>query len=314
MKIVVTGAAGFIGSHLCEFFLQHTGHEVVGIDGMVREEFRQIDTRNMELFLDHPRFSFMKANLLQIDWAPVLADADIVCHLAGIPGVRSSFGSSFIDYIDGNIMATQRLLEACAGTAVQKVVFASTSSVYGEKSGPVSEEAVLKPLSPYGVTKQTGEQLCRVYRLSDGIPAVVLRFFTVYGPRQRSDMAFHLFIRHMLAGEPLRIYGDGTQTRDFTYVLDCVRGTAAAALQPGLIGETINIGGAQRASVNEIIGMLEKLTGTKANVVYTGSARGEPKHTWADISKAHSLLGYKPQVTLQQGLSLELDDLKKLYS
>ncbi|OXM17160.1 NAD-dependent epimerase/dehydratase family protein [Paenibacillus herberti] len=314
MKILITGVAGFIASHLCEYFLNETEHEVVGVDGFVREELQIIGTRNMISFLHHPRFTLIKENMLQLDWTKRLADVDIIYHLAGIPGVRSSFGSSFSEYVNSNILATQQILKACRGTGVQKLIFASTSSVYGEKIGQVSEEAELSPLSPYGITKQSGEQLCRVYRVNDGVPTVVLRFFTVYGPRQRSDMAFHLFIRRMLADEPIHVYGDGTQTRDFTFIQDCIQGTAAAGLRPGLIGETINIGGAERASVNEIISRLETLIGRKAKVIYTGTTHGEPKHTWADISKASRLLGYKPEVTLDKGLPLEMYDLMKLYS
>lgn len=314
MKILITGAAGFIGSHLSEYFLNETEHDVIGVDGFVREELSVIGTRNIASILQHPRFTLIRANMLQLDWTKVLDGVDIVYHLAGIPGVRSSFGRSFATYADSNILATQQLLEACRGTKLQKFIFASTSSVYGEKAGQVSEDAALTPLSPYGVTKQTGEQLCRVYRVNDGVPTVVLRFFTVYGPRQRSDMAFHIFIRSMLKDEPISVYGDGTQTRDFTFVSDCVRGTASVALRPGLIGETINIGGKERASVNEIIQLLETLTGKQARVNYTGTTRGEPKHTWANIARAYQLLGYEPAVTLATGLSLELDDLMKLYS
>ncbi|SDS12382.1 Nucleoside-diphosphate-sugar epimerase [Paenibacillaceae bacterium GAS479] len=314
MKILITGVAGFIASHLCEYFLNETEHEVIGVDGFLREELQTIGTRNMISFLHHPRFTLIKENMLQLDWTKELADVDMIYHLAGIPGVRSSFGSSFSEYVSSNILATQQILKACRGTGVQKLIFASTSSVYGEKIGQVPEEAELTPLSPYGITKQTGEQLCRVYRVNDGVPTVVLRFFTVYGPRQRSDMAFHLFIRRMLADEPIYVYGDGTQTRDFTFIQDCIQGTVAAGLRPGLIGETINIGGAERSSVNEIISRLETLIGRKAKVIYTGTTHGEPKHTWADISKASRLLGYKPEVTLDKGLPLEMYDLMKLYS
>lgn len=314
MKILITGAAGFIGSHLSEYFLRETEHEVIGVDGFLREELQVIGTRNIQSIVQHERFTLIRANMLELDWAPLLADVDVVYHLAGIPGVRSSFGKQFVHYADSNIVATQQLLEASRGTRIKKFIFASTSSVYGEKIGQVAEDATLEPLSPYGVTKHTCEQLCRIYRHIDHVPVVVLRFFTVYGPRQRSDMAFHLFIRSMLKNDPILVYGDGTQSRDFTFIRDCVQATAQVALRDGLIGETINIGGKERASVNDVIATLSKLMGRQAIVHYTGATQGEPKHTWADITKAKTLLNYEPAVTLAEGLALELQDLVKLYS
>jgi nucleoside-diphosphate-sugar epimerase len=314
VKIVVTGAAGFIGSHLCQFLLEKGKHEVVGIDAFVRDELKIIGSKNMEAFLAHPRFHFISKDMLHIEWSEILKDADIVYHLAGIPGVRSSWGQDFRKYADTNILATQQLLEACSNSGIKKFIFASTSSVYGETTGRVSEDTRTAPLSPYGVSKLTGEHLCRVYWKNNGVPIVILRFFTVYGPRQRSDMAFHRFIKQMIANEPITLIGDGTQSRDFTYIRDCIEATAAVVNKPALIGETINIGGKERSSIINVIHDLENLTGKKANIDCIGSMRGEPMHTWADISKAARLLEYKPKVSLTEGLAEELAYFKKYYT
>lgn len=314
MKIVVTGAAGFIGSHLCQFLLEMGKHEVVGIDAFVRDELKIIRSKNMEAFLSHPGFRFISKDLLHFEWSEILKDADIVYHLAGVPGVRSSWGHDFRKYADTNILATQQLLEACSNSGIKKFIFASTSSVYGETTGRVSEDTETAPLSPYGVSKLTGEHLCRVYWKNNGVPIVILRFFTVYGPRQRSDMAFHRFIKQLIANEPITLIGDGTQSRDFTYISDCIEATAAVVNKPALIGETINIGGKERSSIINVIRDLENLTGKKAVIECIGSMRGEPMHTWADISKAARLLEYKPKVSLTEGLAEELAYFKQYYT
>lgn len=313
MKIVVTGAAGFIGSHLCERLLQNPEHTVIGIDSLVNE--RKIRLRNLIqlLEIDEPRFQFFPVDLLTADLRPLLAGSDAVYHLAGVPGVRSSWGSQFRTYVENNILVTQRLLEACKNLKLKKFIYISTSSVYGEIKGKVAENAAAQPLSPYGISKLAGEHLCHIYRRTEGIPTVILRYFTVYGPRQRPDMAFHKFIHCILKGDPIPVYGDGLQSRDFTYVSDCVRATAAALNADQLVGETINIGGFERASVKDILGLLEELTGKAAIIDRRSPAKGEPLHTWADISKAKALLHYQPAVSLRTGLKQEITDLREFY-
>ncbi|WP_314588151.1 NAD-dependent epimerase/dehydratase family protein [Paenibacillus terrigena] len=310
MKILVTGAAGFIGSHLCERLLQDTSLELIGLDAYVKSS-TPVHAReyNLRYLLQHPRFTFIQQDLLKVPWDQLLPGVDIVYHLAGMPGVRSSWGEDFKYYITNNIEATQRLLEGCHAYPITKFVYASTSSVYGEKTGQVNETSSTEPLSPYGVSKLTGEQLCRVYAHNDRIPVVILRFFTVYGPRQRPDMAFHRFIKHILQNKPIPINGDGKQTRDFTYVGDCVSAIAATAYADNIIGETINIGGKERASVLDCIAILEELFNKKVEQQFMGKPIGEPSHTWADTSKAQSLLGYEPKTDLRRGLKAEILDI-----
>ncbi|QFT87900.1 dTDP-glucose 4,6-dehydratase [Bacillus sp. THAF10] len=313
MRIIVTGAAGFIGSHLCERLLKEEKNVVIGIDGLIDPALKAIKLRNIKELLNHPRFQFLNENLLDLDWSKVLGKDDSIFHLAAVPGVRSSWGSNFSLYVENNILVTQRLLEACKTIPIKKLIYASTSSVYGEKVGKVSENLAPSPLSPYGVTKLTGEYLCQVYRENDGIPLTILRYFTVYGPRQRSDMAFHRFIECMIKKKPIPIIGDGKQTRDFTYIRDCVEGTVSTLHSEHVLGETINIGGKERKSILEVIDLLEEITGQKTKLDFIGKPRGEPRHTWADITKAEKLLHYSPTVTLKEGLQYELKDLLDLY-
>ncbi|MBZ5752722.1 NAD-dependent epimerase/dehydratase family protein [Metabacillus rhizolycopersici] len=313
MKILVTGAAGFIGSHLCEQLLKDTKNEVVGVDTFIGPTPDMLKQVNIKALMNHSKFQFLKLDLLTADLEHLLHDIDAVYHLAGMPGVRSSWGNDFGPYVSNNISVTQRLLEAAKNKNLTKFIYASTSSVYGEKSGKVSEDSCPTPLSPYGITKLTGEHLCHVYQKSYNIPIIIVRFFTVYGPRQRPDMAFHRFILQILKGEPITVYGDGTQSRDFTFVSDCIDATSSILYKDNLIGSTINIGGKERASINEIIFMLEQLTNKKATIYYSQKISGEPKHTWADISLAQTLLDYEPIVTLKEGLSQEIQYIRSVY-
>ncbi|MDQ0162477.1 NAD-dependent epimerase/dehydratase family protein [Aeribacillus alveayuensis] len=306
MNILVTGAAGFIGSHLCEKLLENEHFTVIGVDQFIGPTSIQIKNKNLEPLLNHPRFHFQQKDLYITDLKGLLSDIDIVFHLAGIPGVRTSWGNDFEPYVQNNILVTQRLLEALKNSSIKKFVYASTSSVYGQKNGKVKENMLPEPLSPYGVTKLAGEHLCRLYEKSFGIPVVILRFFTVYGPRQRSDMAFHIFIKQLLQDQPITVFGDGTQSRDFTYIDDCVNGIISAINNDQAKGKTFNIGGLERASVNEVIQLLEQITGKKATIQYQPKVHGEPKHTYADITLAKNILGYHPVVSLKEGLMKEI--------
>lgn len=312
MKIIVTGAAGFIGSHLTDRLLAD-GHRVIGIDMFGNREWNRLNRHNIARALQHPAFTLLEGNLLEIDLEAVLLDADVVFHQAAIAGVRKSWGADFQAYTDLNILATQRLLEACKNRGLKKFVYASSSSVYGGTAGPTSEEAPLRPVSPYGVSKLAGEHLVRIYHLNYGIPTTSLRYFTVYGPRQRPDMAFHKFMKAILEGKPVPVYGNGRQTRDFTYVSDAVEANVRAMnLQEH--GNVFNIGGVERASVNEVIHMMQSVTGKEIRVEYHPQQPGDPPHTWADISKAQKKLGYRPAVKLRDGLEKEWRYIKDIYS
>jgi nucleoside-diphosphate-sugar epimerase len=313
MNILVTGAAGFIGSNLCEVLLNNDDVTITGVDSFIGPTPEAIKKKSVVQLLQHPRFTFINEDLMSIDWEKHLQGIDYVYHLAGMPGVRSSWGPDFQSYVRNNINVTQRLLEACKKRSIKKFIYSSTSSIYGEKVGKVTEDAKPEPLSPYGITKLTGEYLCHVYRKSFGVPTVILRYFTVYGPRQRSDMAFHKFIKNIIEEKPIQIYGDGKQTRDFTYIKDCAEATAAVVTADDVIGETINIGGKERASVLDIVSILESLFGNTVNVEFSKQAVGEPKHTWADIAKAEKLLNYQPNIDLKTGLKNEIDYLQNLY-
>ncbi|WP_175638541.1 NAD-dependent epimerase/dehydratase family protein [Metabacillus schmidteae] len=313
MKILVTGAAGFIGSHLCEKLLNDPKNKLIGVDTFIGPTPINLKEINLQSLKNHPRFQFIESDLLTADLDNLLSEVDTIYHLAGMPGVRSSWGKDFDPYVTYNILVTQRLLETAKTKNLKKFIYASTSSIYGEKSGKVSEDSIPTPLSPYGITKLTGEYLCHVYNKSFNVPIVVVRFFTVYGPRQRPDMAFHRFIAQILKEEPITIFGDGTQSRDFTFISDCVEATSSVLHHDHLIGRTINIGGKERASINEIITMLEQITGKKAKINYTDKVSGEPKHTWADITLAQTLLNYDPKISLKEGLAREMNYIRSVY-
>lgn len=318
---VVTGAAGFIGSHLVERLLAD-GYEVIGVDSFEDYYPRAYKEANIAAALSSARFTLMEDNLLTLAATTgasrsdrrldeLLAGADCVVHLAAQAGVRASWGESFRIYTDNNVLATQMVLEACRRVGVPKVVYASSSSVYGDTDQlPMHEEANCRPVSPYGVTKLAGEQLCRLYWKNYSVPTVSLRFFTVYGPRQRPDMAFHLFLRAMFEGRPLEMYGEGNQTRDFTFVSDIVDGIVLA--MEGRDGAVYNLGGGSRVTLLEAIRTLESVSGVKAEVHGENVQAGDVKHTWADLSLATDELGYEPQVSLDEGLRREAQWLREL--
>jgi nucleoside-diphosphate-sugar epimerase len=307
---LVTGAAGFIGSHLCERLLREE-HTVVGLDAFLDYYPRRLKERNLAVLLAHGRFRFLELDLIRADLAPIVAGVDQIFHQAGQPGVRPSWGKDFDVYLDCNIRATQRLLEAAKGSKrLQRVVFASSSSVYGDtRDLPVREGSLPQPFSPYGVTKLAAEHLCGLYHANHGVPTVALRYFTVYGPRQRPDMGFNKFIQAALQDRPIVVYGDGEQTRDFTYVTDAVEANWLA-LQPSAVGEVLNVGGGSRVSVNQVLGTLEEILGRPIQREHRSAQPGDVRHTWADTSRARDLLGFAPQVSLREGLAREVEWLR----
>jgi UDP-glucose 4-epimerase len=305
-RSIVTGAAGFIGSHLCEHLVR-AGHHVTGIDCFTDYYARAIKEQNIRLVLGTPRFAFLEEDLLQADVEACFAGADYVFHLAGQPGVRGSWGDRFEMYVRNNIVATQRILEAAKQVRLKKLVYASSSSIYGDAERlPTPEDVTPCPISPYGVTKLAGEHLSILYHRSYGVPAICLRYFSVYGPRQRPDMAFHRFIQALQSGDEITIYGDGNQTRDFTFVGDIVEGTMCAALSD-VVGQVFNLGGGSRASVRQVIGILEKVTGKQAWVRHIEAQHGDVRHTGADIRRAMQLLGYNPGTKLSEGLRQQFE-------
>ncbi len=306
MKCVVTGVAGFIGSHLAER-LVGLGNDVVGIDCFTDYYAKNLKEKNLENLPGKKNFSFIGKNLLDLDLKKILSGADFVFHQAAQAGVRASWGKNFEVYVENNILATQKLLEAAKDSEIKKIVFASSSSVYGDVDAfPIKETTMPKPVSPYGVTKLAAENLCYLYHKNFGISVVSLRYFTVYGPRQRPDMAFNKFIHAMLANNEITIYGDGDQTRDFTYVSDIVDSNILAMKSDVKYG-IFNVGGGSRITVNEVIKILEKISGKRARVKNIEKQKGDVKHTYADISLARKKLGYKPKVAVEQGLIKEFE-------
>ncbi|MBI2461668.1 MAG: GDP-mannose 4,6-dehydratase [Candidatus Rokubacteria bacterium] len=310
MNCLVTGAAGFIGSHLVEALLGE-GHRVIGVDCFSDFYAPGLKEANLAAVLGHPRFTLHRRDLLELDLPALLGEAEVVFHLAAQAGVRSSWGREFSVYTHQNVLATQRLLEAARGRPLRKFVFASSSAVYGDSELPMREESPTRPLSPYGVTKLAAEHLCRLYWVAHGVPVLSLRYFTVFGPRQRPDMAFHRFLRALLDGRPITLYGDGRQTRDFTYVSDIVEATRRAAWGEA-VGELVNVAGGARVELLAVIRELEALTGRRAAIETRPAPAGEMPHTYADIAKARGLLGYEPKMGLLDGLREELAWLEAL--
>ena len=306
MKIIVTGAAGFIGSTLSEKLLA-LGHEVTGIDCLTSNYPPEVKRQNIEQATQSPDFTFLEQDLLDADLPGIIDGCDVIFHQAALPGVRTSWGKHFKAYTNNNVLATQRLLEAAKESSIKRFVFASSSSVYGDaRRIPVSEEDPVRPLSPYGVTKLAAENLCRLYHKNFGVPTVALRYFTVFGPRQRPDMAFHRFIKAMVRNEAIPVFGSGEQTRDFTFIEDAVEANLLV-MEKGENGSIYNIGGGSRISLNGAIEVLEGIVGRKAKRNQSASEKGDVLHTWADMTRAQTDLGFKPRHSLAQGLRKEFE-------
>ena len=304
MNVLITGVAGFVGSHLAERLLER-GERVIGVDCFTDYYARAIKESNLALMLGRPGFRFVESTIQEAELEALLDGVTHVFHLAAQAGVRRSWGRDFQVYTVNNVEATQVLLEALVGRSIEKLVYASSSSVYGDNAPiPMREDTLPQPLSPYGVTKLAAEHLCHLYSTNHGVPATSVRYFTVYGPRQRPDMAFNRFLRAALQGAPISVFGDGEQTRDFTYVDDAVAATILAA-ERGTPGRAYNIGGGSRVSVNDVLQIVERISGRRLDVRREPAQKGDMRDTYADTSRARAELGFAPATSLADGLAAE---------
>ncbi|MTJ11380.1 NAD-dependent epimerase/dehydratase family protein [Anabaena sp. UHCC 0187] len=313
-KIIVTGVAGFIGSHLAETLLKQ-GNEVIGIDEFNDYYDPLLKRKNIANFQNSSNFTLVEGDIQFLDWQKLLPDVEFIYHQAAQAGVRASWGKGFRAYTERNINATQVLLEAAKDAQnLKRLVFASTSSIYGDaETLPTNEEIKPLPVSPYGITKLAAERLGFLYHKNFNVPFVALRYFTVYGPRQRPDMAFHKFFKAVLQDEAIPVYGDGQQTRDFTFVSDAIAANLAAAIVPEAVGEIFNIGGGSRVVLAEVLDTMAEIVGKPIKRNHIEKAMGDMRHTAADVSKARKILNYQPQICLRDGLTQEWEWVKSLY-
>ncbi|HUZ25961.1 MAG TPA: NAD-dependent epimerase/dehydratase family protein [Streptosporangiaceae bacterium] len=301
-RVLVTGVAGFIGSHLAEGLLGR-GVAVTGVDSRSPASDPGA-AENLAGLVGRDDFHLVVADLVTADLTPLLEDVPVVFHLAAMAGVRRSWGDRFADYLACNVIATQRLLEACAAAEVPRLVAASSSSVYGHAStGPSREDDPLAPASPYGVTKLAAERLCAAYatRRQASTSVVALRYFTVYGPRQRPDMAISRILRAAISGRGVPLYGDGRQRRDFTYVSDAVAATMAAATADTQMA-VVNVGSGRSTTLKEVLDLVAAITGGAVPVLHRLDQPGDVEVTAADLTRAQELLGYQPSTDLAAGL------------
>jgi UDP-glucuronate 4-epimerase len=311
LRAVITGCGGFIGSHLSERLLAD-GATILGIDSITPTYDTAVRAQRCSDLARSSRFEFIGGDINQLDLRPLFADADVVFHLAARPGVRASW-ADFRQVSEANVVATQRILDALVGLPDRRMVFASSSSVYGRPLVfPTPEEQTLAPISPYGVTKAAGEALCSAYATEHGLRIASLRYFTVYGPRQRSDMAFTRWIKAACEGRPLPLYGDGTAVRDFTFVSDVVEATIlAAGLE--LPGHSVfNVAGGNAATLGEVFELIGNLTGATLTFDRLGTAKGDPAQTTGDTTRIHQTLGWQPKVGLEEGLTAQVGWIRQL--
>lgn len=306
MKVLVTGCAGFIGSSLTDQLLNDE-HKVIGIDCFTDYYSIEFKKRNLEIALENKNFTFLESDILELKSFP---DVDYVFHQAAQAGVRTSWGGSFEKYTLNNILATQRLLEYYKDKGIKKFVYASSSSIYGDADLlPIKEDVPKKPISPYGVTKLAAENLCYLYHVNYSVPVISLRYFTVYGPRQRPDMGIYKFIKSALNGEQITIYGNGEQTRDFTYISDIVKANIQAA-KCNSNWTCLNIGGGSRISINELLSLIGDKVNNNLNIKYSQDQKGDVKHTYADTSLAREKIGYSPEISIEVGIENQVKFMK----
>jgi UDP-glucuronate 4-epimerase len=304
-RYLVTGCAGFIGSHLAEALIA-AGDDVVGVDAFTDYYARELKERNVERIRESSGFKLVEDDLAEANLEQLLDGVDAIFHLAAQPGVRGSWGRTFEIYVRDNVAAMQRLLEAAAKRRL-RVVYASSSSIYGNAgSYPTPEDARPAPISPYGVTKLCCEQLAAAYAACFGHEAVGLRYFTVYGPGQRPDMAFTRLFRALNGGTTFDVFGTGEQSRDVTYIDDAVRATALA-MERGRAGAVYNVGGGTEASLNEVIALAESMSGRKLQTRFVDAAAGDVRRTAADTTRIQRELGWRPQTSLEHGLAAQLE-------
>lgn len=311
---VVTGAAGFIGSHITETLLKQ-GEQVIGIDHFNDYYSPELKRQNISGFVNHPNFKLIDGDIQFLDWNLLLEDVDVIYHQAAQAGVRASWGTSFRAYTERNINATQVMLEAAKDAKnLKRFIYASTSSIYGNaETLPTSETIAPQPVSPYGITKLAAERLGMLYHDNFGVPFCALRYFTVYGPRQRPDMGFHKFYKAAIEGKAIDVFGDGRQTRDFTFISDAVAANLAAANCDAANGQIFNIGGGSRVVLEDVLDLMGDIMGQPIVRHYIDQARGDARHTAADVTKAKQILGFAPKVSLREGLTHEWQWIQTLY-
>lgn len=308
-RAMVTGCAGFIGSHLSERLLE-SGVEVIGIDCFNDNYGRKEKIANLDSSRSWDNFEFLPLDLARGDLAEVVEGCDAVFHLAAEPGVRPSWGNRFETYVRNNVLATQLLLEAARDAHI-RFVYASSSSIYGQaETFPTSETVTPRPFSPYGVTKLAAEHLCSAYHQNFGLPTVSHRFFTVYGPRQRPDMAFTRFLSTIHNGGEINVYGDGRQSRDFTYVEDIVSALIASSVREEAIGETFNLGGGTQIELRDVLALMTEISGREPRIVHLDAQPGDVRMTGADTTKARALIGFDPQTSISEGIAEQYSWIK----
>jgi UDP-glucose 4-epimerase len=311
---IVTGAAGFIGSHLSEKLLGN-GFKVIGIDCFSDYYSKEIKKNNMISFQNNKNFKLIENDLMKIDLISIIKESEFLFHEAAQPGVRASWGEQFDTYVKDNILVTQKILESAKEVkTLEKIVMASSSSIYGEQEGIMIEnETIPSPISPYGVTKLASENLGLTYASNYDLPITSLRYFTVYGPRQRPDMAFTKFIKANLSGDKISIFGDGNQIRDFTFISDIIDANLKC-MKSEIHGNVLNIGGGKTYSIMEILSTIEKITGIENNLIFTSEQKGDVKRTESDITKARKIIDYCPKIDVVEGLTSQISWMKKKFN